>query len=50
MIAIVLALMAVSWIPIADRYLDEEQAGDDRDPEADGGPQRLDVEKEEGVR
>lgn len=50
MIAIVLGLMAVSWIPIADRYLTEEQTGDDLDPEADGGPQRLDVEKEEGIR
>ena len=49
-IAIVLGLMAVSWIPIADRYLTEEQTGDDLDPEADGGPQRLDVEKEEGIR
>lgn len=44
-IAIVLALMAVTWVPIADRYLDEEQAGDDRDPEAGGSPQRLDAEK-----
>lgn len=49
-IAIVLGLMAVSWIPIADRYLTEEQTGGDLDPEADGGSQRLDVEKEEGIR
>jgi len=49
-IAIVLGLMAVSWIPIADRYLTEEQTGDDLDPEADGGPQRHDVEKEDGIR
>lgn len=49
-IAIVLGLMAVSWIPIADRYLTEEQTGGDLDPEADGGSQRLDVEKEESIR
>ncbi|MDY6055167.1 MFS transporter [Micrococcus sp.] len=48
-IAIVLALMAASWIPIADRYLDEEQAGEDRQPEADTGPQGLDDEREKGA-
>lgn len=46
MIAIILALMAVSWIPIANRYLDEQQAGDDGDPEVGRGPQGLDIEKD----
>ncbi|WP_227718749.1 MFS transporter [Micrococcus sp. FDAARGOS_333] len=49
-IAVILALLAISWIPIADRYLDEEKSEDDCDPEPDKVPQCLEVEKEEGVR